>query len=139
MSSIPEIEKRWFPETTKAVELRPGYTVRVHQRIQEGKKERVQVFEGLIIDMKGTKGPNCMIRVRRISSGVGVERVFPVFSPRIEKILVVRKAKVRRANLRYMRTRSGKSARLREELVGSGDAAVAVASAPAAPNAPAAE
>jgi large subunit ribosomal protein L19 len=135
MSAMTEIEKRWHADSFVAKDLRPGYTVRVHQRIQEGKKERVQIFEGLIINVTGTKGPNQTIRVRRIASGVGVERVFPVASPRIEKIVVVRKAKVRRANLAYMRNLTGKSARLKEVLVGESTKAAAPAPAAAEPSA----
>ena len=118
-----EIEKRWTPTANEVRDLRPGYTVQVFQRILEGKKERIQMFEGLIINVTARSGVNQTIRVRRIASGVGVERVFPVASPRIEKIVVVRKAKVRRANLRYMRALTGRGARLKDELVGAGASA----------------
>ncbi len=118
-----EIEKRWTPTADEVRDLRPGYTVQVFQRILEGKKERIQMFEGLIINVTGRRSVNQTIRVRRIASGVGVERVFPVASPRIEKIVVVRKAKVRRANLRYMRALTGRGARLKDELVGAGASA----------------
>ncbi len=95
-------------------ELRPGDTVRVHFRIVEGERERVQVFEGVLIRLRGS-GPNRSITVRRIAAhGVGVERTFPLHSPRIEKIEVVRHAHVRRAKLYYLRDRQGKAARLRE-------------------------
>ena len=117
MISIDAVNAKWAPHTQKKLDLRPGYTVRVHQRIREGKKERVQIFEGLVIDVKDKQGPNQTITVRKISSGVGVERVFPVASPRIEKIVVVKKAKVRRAKLSYMRNLTGKAARLKETLV----------------------
>lgn len=122
MSVMVAIDKKWHAAAYTAPDLRPGYTVQVHQRIQEGKKERTQIFEGLIINVTGKTGPNQTIRVRKIASGVGVERVYPVASPRIEKIVVLRKAKVRRANLNYMRELTGKSARLKAEFVGAGKA-----------------
>lgn len=91
--------------------LRPGETVRVHVKVIEGEKERTQVFEGTIIGMAG-KGNRANFTVRKISYGVGVERVFPLHSPRIEKVEVVSRGKVRRAKLYYLRDRSGKAARL---------------------------
>ncbi|MGB0384909.1 MAG: 50S ribosomal protein L19 [Ardenticatenaceae bacterium] len=92
----------------------PGDTVRVHVRIVEGKRERVQVFEGVILAISGS-GSNRHITVRRIGAhGVGVERIFPLYSPRVEKIRVMRKAKVRRAKLYYLRDLTGKKARLKE-------------------------
>ena len=93
--------------------LEPGDTVRVHVKIVEGKRERVQVFEGVILSLNG-KNNNRSITVRRISNGVGVERVFPLFTPRIEKFEITRKAKVRRAKLYYLRALTGKKARLKE-------------------------
>lgn len=94
-------------------DFRPGYTVRVDVRIQEGNKTRIQAFEGLVIARGGT-GVAETFTVRKISSGIGVERTFPVHSPIIEKITVVRRGKVRRAKLYYMRGRSGKASRLTE-------------------------
>lgn len=91
--------------------LRPGETVRVHVKIVEGEKERTQVFEGIVIGMSGT-GSRAMFTVRKISYGVGVERIFPIHSPRIDKVEVVAHGKVRRAKLYYLRQRSGKAARL---------------------------
>ena len=92
----------------------PGDTVRVHVRIVEGKRERVQVFEGVVLGLSGS-GSNRRITVRRIGAhGVGVERIFPLYSPRVEKIKVMRKAKVRRAKLYYLRNLTGKKARLKE-------------------------
>jgi len=93
--------------------FRPGDTVRVHVKIIEGSRERIQVFEGLVIKRKGD-GLRETFTVRRVSSGVGVERTFPLHSPRIEKIEVVRKGIVRRAKLYYIRDRYGKAARIRE-------------------------
>ncbi|MDD4319658.1 MAG: 50S ribosomal protein L19 [Candidatus Peribacteraceae bacterium] len=109
-------------------ELEPGYTVRVHERIKEGEKERVQVFEGLIISVhRGHSQTDRSFTVRRVASGVGVERVFPLLSPTIEKIDVKKVAKVRRAKLNFLRGRSGKSARLSERFTSSDEFAVAVA------------
>ena len=95
-------------------EIAPGDTVKVHVRIVEGNRERVQVVQGVIIRIRGT-GINKTFTVRRVAShGVGVERTFMIHSPRVEKIEVLRKAHVRRAKLYFLRERSGKSARLRE-------------------------
>ena len=97
-------------------DLRIGDTVRVPLRIKEGARERVQIFEGTIIARKG-KGLSETITVRRVSYGVGVERVFPLHSPRVEGIQRVRRGKVRRAKLYYLRDRVGKAARVKEKLV----------------------
>jgi len=95
--------------------LRPGDTVRVHVRIVEGERERVQVFEGTVIGVKGG-GQNATFTVRRIAAhGVGVERTFLLHSPRVEKVEVTRHAQVRRAKLYYLRGRTGKKARLKEK------------------------
>jgi large subunit ribosomal protein L19 len=94
--------------------LRPGETVRVHVKVVEGEKERTQIFEGLVIAMSGS-GSRAVFTVRKISYGVGVERIFPLHSPRIEKVEVVARGKVRRAKLYYLRERSGKAARLSGE------------------------
>ena len=94
--------------------IRIGDTVRVHIKIKEGAKERIQIFEGTVIAKKHG-GVNETFTVRRISYGVGVEKVFPVHSPKIEKIEVVRHGAVRRAKLYYLRDKVGKAARLREK------------------------
>jgi len=94
--------------------FRPGDTVRVHVRVVEGSRERIQVFEGVVIRKRGG-GLRETFTVRRVSYGVGVERTFPLHSPRIEKIEVVRQGAVRRAKLYYLRNLSGKAARIREE------------------------
>ncbi|WP_206812238.1 50S ribosomal protein L19 [Paradesulfitobacterium ferrireducens] len=93
--------------------FRPGDTVRVHVRVIEGSRERIQVFEGVVIKMKGG-GLRETFTVRRVTSGVGVERTFPLHSPRIDKIEVARRGVVRRAKLYYLRGLSGKAARIRE-------------------------
>lgn len=98
--------------------FRAGYTVRVHQRIKEGSKERVQKFEGLVIKLGAGNGINKTFTVRKIVDGIGVEKMFPLHAPSIEQIDIVKKGKVRRSKLYYMRERSGKSARLRERELG---------------------
>ena len=92
----------------------PGDTVKVHIRIKEGKRERVQIFEGVVLKRQGG-GLTEMFTVRKISFGVGVEKTFPVHSPSIEKIDVTRRGKVRRAKINYMRDRVGKAARIKEK------------------------
>ena len=93
--------------------LAPGQTVRVDVKIKEGDKERIQAYEGIVVKVQGS-GIGQTFTVRKISSGVGVERTFPVHSPTIDKVTVIRKGKVRRARLYYLRNRSGKSAKLKE-------------------------
>ena len=97
-----------------APDIRAGYTLRVHQKIKEGGKERIQIFEGLVIKLNSGYGVDKTFTVRKIVSGVGVEKIFPLHSANIAKIEIVKKAKVRRAKLFYMRDLTGKSARLRE-------------------------
>ena len=98
---------------TDVPDFRPGDTVKVHVRVVEGGRERVQIFEGVCI-ARGGKGLGESFTVRTISFGVGVERVFPVHAPIIQKIEVVRRGRVRRSKLYYLRERSGKSARIKE-------------------------
>jgi large subunit ribosomal protein L19 len=120
-------------------DVQPGYTVRVHQKVQEGDKERVQVFEGLVIGVhRGHSQTDTSFTVRRISSGVGVERVFPLHSPLIEKIEVKKVAKVRRAKLNFLRGRTGKSARISERFTTDKEFGVATVAPPivAGANAP---
>lgn len=112
-------------------EIRPGFTVRVHQRVQEGDKERVQIFEGMVIGVhKGHTSTDQSITVRRIASGIGVEKIFPVYSPLVEKIEVKKVAKVRRAKLNFLRGRKGKSARISERFTSSDEFGIAAAPAP---------
>jgi large subunit ribosomal protein L19 len=102
--------------STDMPELSPGDTVRVHQRIREGRNERIQVFQGVVISTRGGKGAGATYTVRRTGAhGVGVERTFPLYSKVVEKVEVLRKAQVRRAQLYYLRDRQGKAARLREK------------------------
>ena len=97
-------------------DIRPGDTVRVHARVVEGNRERVQVFEGTVIKV-ARSGPDKNITVRRVTHNIGVERTFLVNSPRVDKIEVVRRGDVRRARLYYLRNRVGKATRIREKRV----------------------
>ncbi|MBE6618422.1 MAG: 50S ribosomal protein L19 [Ruminococcaceae bacterium] len=96
-------------------ELNIGDTVRIHNRIKEGNKERIQMFEGTIIAIKGS-GISESFTVRRVSYGIGVEKTFPVHSPNVEKVDIIRSGKVRRAKLYYLRGRAGKSAKVKEKV-----------------------
>ncbi len=97
------------------VEFNVGDTVKVHYRIKEGSRERIQIFEGTVLKKQGV-GVRSTFTVRRIASGVGVERTFSVHSPKIEKLEISRKGKVRRARLNYLRQRTGKSAKVKERM-----------------------
>ncbi|MEW6049681.1 MAG: 50S ribosomal protein L19 [Candidatus Zixiibacteriota bacterium] len=117
MKQIDQIEKSFLKEHIPA--FTPGDTVKVHVRIKEGDKERIQVFQGTVIGRRGS-GAGATFTVRKISSGIGVERVFPLHSPNVAKIEHVRSGQVRRAKLYYLRELTGKSARIREELADTG-------------------
>ena len=97
-------------------DFNPGDTLAVHVKIKEGEKERIQIFQGVVIQIKGT-GINKTFTVRKMSNGVGVERIFPLHSPVIDKLEPVRLGKVRRAKLYYLRDLSGKAARIKEKKV----------------------
>ena len=126
---LEKIESEQFRKNP--VEFAVGDTVRVHTKVIEGDKERIQIFTGVVIGKRG-RGLNEMFTVRRISYGEGVERVFPVHSPRVDKIEVERKGSVRRAKLTYLRKRLGKGATLVKEREGRGtEAANAAAEAKA--------
>lgn len=109
---IRELEKEQL--RTDLPSFRPGDTLRVHVKVIEGQRERIQVFEGVVIRKRGT-GISETFTVRKISNGVGVERTFPLHSPKIDKIEVVRRGKVRRAKLYYLRNLRGKAARIKEK------------------------
>jgi len=113
MDIIKAIEKEQLK--TDLPQLNIGDTVRVHVKVKEGNKERLQAFEGTIIGKKG-EGIKETFTVRRISYGVGVERVFPVHSPRLDHIDVVKRGKVRRAKLYYLRERLGKAAKVKQKI-----------------------
>ena len=100
----------------KIPDIAPGDTVKVSARIVEGGKERIQVFQGVVIQMR-RGGAGASFTVRHVAYGIGVERTFPLYSPLVEKVEVVRHGKVRRAKLHYLRGRSGKAARLKEKRV----------------------
>ena len=110
MDAVKELTAEMLKDVPEIV---IGSTVKVHVRIKEGEKERIQVFEGTVI-AKNNSGISETFTVRRISYGVGVERVFPVHSPIVAKIETVRKGKVRRAKLYYLRDRVGKAAKVKE-------------------------
>ncbi len=111
----------------KRPEIRPGFTVRVHQKVEEGGKQRIQIFEGLIVAMhRGHLPTDVSFTVRRVASGVGVEKVFPLYSPLIEKIDVKKVAKVRRAKLNFLRGDAGRNIRLSERFTSDAEFAVAV-------------
>ena len=130
--AIADIQAKYA--RTDLPEMQAGDTVRVHTKIKEGDKERIQVFEGVVMAYRrGTPGSS-MFTVRKVSYGVGVERMFPVHSPRIDRIEVVGHGGVRRARLYFLRGLQGKAARLHQE---EGYAPEAPAAAPAAPAAPA--
>ncbi len=96
------------------VDIKVGDTVRVHQRIKEGEKERIQVFEGLVIAKKHGNGINGTFTVRKVASGVGVEKIFPIHMPMIEKVEIVKSGKVRRSKIYYIRDAKGRRGRLKE-------------------------
>lgn len=108
---IREIEKEQMKENVDQFNV--GDTVKVHAKIKEGNRERIQIFEGIVLKKQG--GSNrATFTVRKISNGIGVERTWPLHSPNIEKVEVVRRGKVRRAKLNYLRNRVGKSAKVKE-------------------------
>jgi large subunit ribosomal protein L19 len=111
MNELQHVESAYLHEGQP--EFRPGDTVRVHVRVVEGDKERIQVFQGIVIGRRGS-GTRETFTVRKISGGVGVERIFPLHSPSIDKIDLVRRGKVRRAKLYYLRELRGKAARIEE-------------------------
>jgi large subunit ribosomal protein L19 len=113
VSLLDEIRTEQLKASEKIPKFSVGDTVRVHFRIVEGEKERIQVFEGVVIGRKGEESPEAKFTVRRVAFGEGVERVFPLHSPRVEKVEVTREGKVRRAKLYYLRERSGKAARVK--------------------------
>ena len=100
-----------------APDIRPGMTVKVHQKIKEGNKSRVQIFEGMVIARKHGAGVNATITVRKVTGGIGVERIFPLHLPTVEKFEVVKTSKVRRAKLYYLRGKSAKETRKKVKFI----------------------
>ena len=113
---IKFVEQELAAKRTTLPDFKAGDTINVHVKISEGNKERVQQFQGVVITRrgKGTNGES--FSVRKVSNGVGVERIFPLLSPSIDKIEVMKQGKVRRSKLYYMKGRHGKSARIKEKL-----------------------
>jgi large subunit ribosomal protein L19 len=111
MNELHQVESLYMHR--QAPEFRSGDTIRVHVRVKEGDKERIQVFQGVVIGRRGSGTRETFI-VRKMSGSVGVERIFPIHSPSVDKIEVVRRGKVRRAKLYYLRALRGKAARIEE-------------------------
>jgi large subunit ribosomal protein L19 len=111
MSQLVEIERSYLRQAVP--EFRPGDTVRVHVRVVEGDKERLQAFQGVVMARKGS-GTRETFTVRKISAGIGVERIFPLHAPVVDRIEVLRRGRVRRAKLYYLRDLKGKAARIEE-------------------------
>jgi len=128
MNTIQQIEQEQVAKLTEAgnevPDFAPGDTLRVNVKVVEGTRERVQAFEGVCIARRN-RGLNSSFTVRKISYGEGVERIFPLYSPRIDSIVVVRRGDVRRAKLYYLRDRRGKSARIAEKTTGAAGKATA--------------
>lgn len=116
MADLIKIVEQEFARDGKAVpDFRPGDTINVHVKIKEGNKERVQQFQGTVIQRRG-EGNGATFTVRKVSNGIGVERIFPLVSPFIDKIEVLKQGRVRRAKLYYMQGRHGKAARIKEKV-----------------------
>jgi len=110
------VEQEYSAVRSKYPDFKPGDTVNVHVRIREGNKERVQQFRGSVVQRKNTNTNGETFTVRKVSNGIGIERIFPILSPNIDKIELVRKGKVRRSKLFYLRGRQGKAARIKEKI-----------------------
>lgn len=112
MNAVDKVEKAYLKENPPKFDV--GDTVKVHMRIVEGEKERIQIIEGVVIRKRGA-GTRETFTVRKVSYNIGVERIFPLHSPRVEKVEVLRKNKIRRAKLYYLRNLKGRAARLTEK------------------------
>jgi large subunit ribosomal protein L19 len=119
MNTLQKFEARQIEGKKKHPDFSPGDTVKVNVKVQEGTRERIQAYEGVCIARSGS-GINASFTVRKISYGEGVERVFPLFSPAVDSIELIRRGSVRRAKLYYLRDRRGKSARISERTTGHG-------------------
>lgn len=125
MNSIQNFSSKFAPAKNPASpagvlpDIRPGMTLKVHQKIKEGAKTRTQIFEGIVIARKHGSGVNSTITVRKISNGIGVERIFPLHLPTIEKFEVVKTSKVRRAKLYYLRGKTARETRKKTKLLGT--------------------
>lgn len=119
MNVLDEIRNEQLKAADQIPKFNVGDTVKVHFRIVEGEKERIQIFEGVVISRKGGETAEAKFTVRRVAFNEGVERIFPLHSPRVERVEVTREGKTRRAKLYYLRERSGKAARVKaKERVG---------------------
>jgi len=136
MNQLERIQRSLVKKTVPTFEI--GDTVRVHVKVVEGDKERIQVFEGVVIARKGGRNSETFT-VRKISYGVGVERIFPVHSPIVTRVDVVRQGKVRRAKLYYLRAKKGRTAKLEDRDFVQAEVAPVAAASPAAAEAHAAE
>ena len=113
---IKVVEQEFAKIRETRAKFSPGDTINVHVKIKEGNKERIQQFQGTVIQRRGTGTNGETFTVRKISNGVGVERIFPIVSPSIDKIELIKEGKVRRAKLYYMKGRQGKAARIKEKV-----------------------
>ena len=113
---IKEFEQEYRENKSKYPDFNAGDTIIVAVRIKEGNKERIQNFQGTVIQRRNVGGNSETFTVRKVSNGIGIERIFPIASPNIESITIVRKGKVRQARLFYLRGKQGKSARIKEKL-----------------------
>ena len=113
---IKVVEQEFTAARDKMPSFKAGDTINVHVKIKEGAKERIQQFQGVVIQRRGSNTNGETFTVRKISNGVGVERIFPTTSPSIDKIELIKQGKVRRAKLYYMKGRQGKSARIKEKV-----------------------
>jgi len=113
---IKLVEQEFAKVREKIPAFKPGDTINVHVKIKEGNKERIQQFQGTVIQRRGTGTNGETFTVRKISNGIGVERIFPIVSPTIDKIEIVKEGKVRRAKLYYLKGKHGKAARIREKV-----------------------
>lgn len=127
MNVVDEISRGQMKTPDQVPKFNVGDTVRVHYRIVEGEKERIQIFEGVVIGRKGGVGPSARFTVRRLAYNEGVERVFPLHSPRVEKVEIIREGAVRRAKLHYLRGLSGKAARVNAKARTTGKKAAMIA------------
>ncbi|HLF35565.1 MAG TPA: 50S ribosomal protein L19 [Cyclobacteriaceae bacterium] len=113
---IREIEKEFLARKTQFPDFKAGDTVNVHVKIREGNKERIQQFQGIVVQRRNMNSAGETFTVRKVSNGIGVERIFPILSPNVDKIEMIRKGDVRRARLFYLRGKQGKAARIKERL-----------------------
>ncbi len=113
---IKLVEQEYAESRSKFPDFKAGDTVNVHVKIREGGKERVQQFRGTVIQRKNPNTNGETFTVRKVSNGIGIERIFPIISPNLDKIELIRKGKVRRARLFYLRGRQGKAARIKEKI-----------------------